>query len=178
VVTLVEEGDRFGFAVEAVTLLDLDGRPISSSAIREHLAVGDVDWARRALGRPHAVVGEVVAGDGRGRTIGVPTANLAVPDGLLVPGNGVYAGHAQVGDGTYACVTNVGVRPTFAGTHRTVEAHLLDADLDLYGQQVTVGFEHWIRGEHRFAGVDELVARIREDISEARAHLDGRPASG
>jgi riboflavin kinase / FMN adenylyltransferase len=178
VVTLVEEGDRLGFAVEAVTLLDLDGRPISSSAIREHLADGDVDWARRALGRPHAVEGEVVAGDGRGRTIGVPTANLAVPEGLVLPGDGVYAGHARTADGSYACVTNVGVRPTFDGTRRTVEAHLLDVDLDLYGQRVTVSFEHRIRGERRFAGVDELLARIRRDIAEARDHLDGGSVPG
>lgn len=171
VVTLVEEGERHGFSTEAVTLLDLDGVPLSSSSVREHLLAGDVTWATRALGRPHVVRGTVVPGDGRGRTIGVPTANLDVADGLLVPGNGVYAGHLEVDGTRYDAVTNVGVRPTFDGTTRSVEAHLLDAELDLYGRDVALSFARHLRGEQRFDGVDALVAQIRADIEAARAAL-------
>jgi riboflavin kinase / FMN adenylyltransferase len=170
-VTLVEEGERHGFTTEAATLLDLDGAPISSSEIRRRLGEGDVDWAARALGRPFELGGTVVPGDGRGRTIGVPTANLAVPDGIVVPGNGVYAGHAVVGRQSWPAVTNVGVRPTFEGTTRSVEVHLLDADEDLYGREVGFRFRHRIRGEQRFDGPDALVARIRQDIEETRRHL-------
>jgi riboflavin kinase / FMN adenylyltransferase len=171
VVTLNDAGATYGFHTEAVTLLDLDGVPISSTAVRDHLARGDVAWANRALGWTFSLVAEVVPGDGRGRTIGVPTANLAVPEGQLVPANGVYAGHAELDGTLHPCVTNVGVRPTFDGEARTVEAHLLDADLDLYGRQLRVGFAHRLRDEQRFAEVDELVARIRADIDDARELL-------
>jgi riboflavin kinase / FMN adenylyltransferase len=171
VVTLNDAGATYGFHTEAVTLLDLDGIPISSTAVRDHLDRGDVAWANRALGRTFTLAGEVVPGDGRGRTIGVPTANLAVPDGQLVPANGVYAGHAEVDGDRFPCVTNVGVRPTFDGRGRTVEAHLLDAEVDLYGRHLRVGFAHRLRDERRFADVDELVARIRADIDDARELL-------
>jgi riboflavin kinase / FMN adenylyltransferase len=171
VVTLVEQGEANGFTTEAATLLELDDRPISSSEIRSHLDDGDVDWAARALGRPFELTGTVVAGDGRGRTIGVPTANLEVPAGLVVPGNGVYAGHAVEGDRRWPAVTNVGVRPTFEGTTRSVEVHLLDVDEDLYGREVGFRFLHRIRGEQRFDGPEQLVARIRQDIEATRRHL-------
>jgi riboflavin kinase / FMN adenylyltransferase len=171
VVTLNDAGATYGFHTEAVTLLDLEGVAISSTAVREHLERGDVSWANRALGRAFELAGEVVPGDGRGRTIGVPTANLAVPDGILVPANGVYAGHALVDDVRHPCVTNVGVRPTFDGRRRTVEVHLLDADVDLYGRELRVAFEHRLRDERRFGDVDELVARIRADIEQARELL-------
>jgi riboflavin kinase / FMN adenylyltransferase len=171
VVTLNDAGATYGFHTEAVTLLDLDGIPISSTAVRDHLDRGDVAWANRALGRTFSLAGEVVPGDGRGRTIGVPTANLAVPDEQLVPANGVYAGHAEIDDERFPCVTNVGVRPTFDGQTRTVEVHLLDAERDLYGRHLRVGFAHRLRDERRFADVDELVARIRADIDDARELL-------
>jgi riboflavin kinase / FMN adenylyltransferase len=172
VVSLAEGGDRHGYESEAVTLLELRGEPISSTSIRQRLATGDVAWATEALGRPHAVVGEVVAGDGRGRTIGVPTANVEPPEGLVVPGNGVYAGHASEGGRRWPCVTNVGTRPTFDGTSVTVETHLLDADVDLYGRRLTVEFEHRLRGEKKFSGPDELVAQIRRDLDKARGRLE------
>lgn len=171
VVVLAEGGERHGYEVEAVTLLELDGEPISSSSIRERLAAGDVDWSTRALGRPHEVVGEVVAGEGRGATIGVPTANVAPPEGLLVPANGVYAGHARLGARSWPCVTNVGTRPTFDGRDVTVEAHLLDVEEELYGRRLGVTFEHRLRGEQKFDGPDELVAQIRRDLDAARSLL-------
>jgi riboflavin kinase / FMN adenylyltransferase len=174
VVTLVEQGERHGFDTEAVTLLDLEGVAISSSAIRTRLADGDLDWASRALGRPHRLSGEVVPGDGRGRTIGVPTANLAVSPDLQLPADGVYAGHLRHAGEDHPAVTNVGLRPTFEGTIRTVETHVLGTELDLYGEQVGVSFEHRLRGERRFDDVDALVAQIRLDLAEAADLLGAR----
>lgn len=180
VAVLVEEGGRHGFDVEAVAVRDLDGVAISSTSIRDALQRGDLAWASEALGRPYQVGGEVVRGDGRGRSIGIPTANLDVPAGRLVPSHGVYAGHASAGGTWWRCVTNVGVRPTFdAGDTPTVETHLMDAgDVDLYGQALTVTFEHHLRGEQRFASVDELVARIHADIEDAAARLTAEPTPG
>lgn len=172
VATLAGLGPRHGFTVDAVRLETSDETAISSTEIREHLASGDVAWVAAALGRPFALDGEVVRGDGRGRSIGVPTANLAVDPARAVPADGVYAGHARLADGrSWPCVVNVGTRPTFGGGDRTVEAHLLDADVALYGERLTVTFEAHLRPERRFGGPDELVAQIRSDIERARALL-------
>lgn len=171
VVTLLELGEAHGFTPEAVTLLEIDERRISSSSIRDHLADGDLAWVVRALGRPFRLHGEVVRGDGRGRGIGFPTANLEVADGLVVPATGVYAGHAEVAGERHAAITNVGLRPTFDGRHRTVEVHLLDLDRDLYGERIGFRFEHRIRAEQRFDGVEALVAQIGRDVAEARRLL-------
>jgi riboflavin kinase / FMN adenylyltransferase len=171
VVTLTEQGAAHGFEAEAVTLLHLEDTPISSTAVREHLETGDVVWANAALGRTFTVEGPVVRGDGRGRSIGIATANVEVDDRMQVPANGVYAGYASLGERHWPCVTNVGVRPTFDGRGRTVEAHLLDADPDLYGQHLSVGFTARLRDEQRFDGPHELVAQIHADIARAREVL-------
>ena len=176
VAALERAGAALGFAVERVALVAADGTPVSSTEVRAAVAAGDVERAAALLGRPFTVSGEVVAGDGRGRTIGVPTANVAYAPGLVLPADGVYAGHARVvgeaGPGA-ACVTNVGWRPTFDGRTRTVEAHLLDVARDLYGQRLEVTFEHRLRGEERFGSAEELVARIHADIELARDRLAG-----
>ena len=173
VVTLLELGEQHGFAPEAVTLLEMDGRRISSSAIREHLQDGDLAWATVALGRPYQLGGIVIRGDGRGRGIGFPTANLALDPDLVVPATGVYAGHALLDGSWVPAVTNVGLRPTFDGTTRTVEVHLLDVDRDLYGQQLAFRFLHRLRSEQRFDGVEALVAQIGADVARARGLLAG-----
>lgn len=175
VVTLSESGEQHGFGVEAVTLLDIEGDPISSTALRNRIAEGDVRWAMRALGRPFALEAPVVHGEGRGRTIGVPTANLDVDPELIVPANGVYACWVEVDDVVRAAVTNVGVRPTFDGQTRSVETHLIDAADELYGAVVTMRFVERIREERRFHGVDDLVAQIQRDIEVARGMLVDAP---
>jgi riboflavin kinase / FMN adenylyltransferase len=170
VVTLADAGDTHGFAVEAVTLLELDGSPISSSELRRRIGQdGDLAWANAAIGRPFRLAGQVVRGDQRGRSIGFPTANIEVPSGRLLPATGVYAGIATLDGGLrYAAVTNVGTRPTFDGEGVTVEVHLLDADLDLYDRPLEVSFLHRLRGEQRFDGVDALQAQIGRDAEAAR----------
>ena len=164
-------GASLGFAVEVVPPLLEGGRAISSSRVREALESGDVGEARTLLGRDYFVDGEVVRGDGRGRTIGVPTANLA-PEEQILPANGVYAARCRTGAGAWhAAAVNVGERPTFGGGRVRLEAHLLDFEGDLYGAQLRVAFHERLRGEQRFGGKDALVAQIRRDIEAVRARL-------
>ncbi|MDX1658594.1 MAG: bifunctional riboflavin kinase/FAD synthetase [Nitriliruptorales bacterium] len=168
--TLAAAGAAHGFEVDPVALIDDGDHTISSTAIRERLRDGDVAWATDALGRPYRLRGVVGRGEGRGRSIGVPTANLDLEVNLVVPAVGVYAGRARVlpDDATHRCVTNIGSRPTFGGQDVTVEAHLLDIDRDLYGRELEVGFEARLRDERRFDGPEELVAQIHRDIERAR----------
>jgi riboflavin kinase/FMN adenylyltransferase len=175
--SLTALGASLGFAVEVVPPVLHAGRPISSSRVREALARGDVGEARELLGRAYFVDGSVVRGDGRGRQLGVPTANLA-QDAQLVPAHGVYAGRCRVGgDAWHDAVVNVGERPTFGGGRVTLEAHLLDFDRDLYEARVRLEFQERLRGEQRFESAEALVAQIRADVAAARARL-ARPAPG
>ena len=156
-------GDAFAVPVRAG-----GAGEISSTRIRALLAEGEVGEAAALLGRPYVLRGEVVTGDGRGRTIGFPTANVLPDPSLVVPTHGVYAGHVRVGEAEYAACTNVGWAPTFDRGESRVEAHLLDFEGDLYGRVVDVGFLRRIRGEKRFSGVEELKAQISRDVEEAR----------
>lgn len=163
-------GLGMGFYVEDVTLIG-DSGPVSSSAIRAAIAVGDVTGAAALLGRPFTVRGIVEEGDRRGRSIGFPTANLALDPQLLVPGHGVYAVRVGLDGADLPGVANVGVRPTFAGTGEVIEAHLLDYDGDLYGRSLDVAFVERLRPEQRFDGVEALAAQIARDVAAARAVL-------
>jgi riboflavin kinase/FMN adenylyltransferase len=175
---LEELGAQYGFHVTIVPAVTVDGLVCSSTKVREFVLEGRTGGARLVLGRDPEVEGEVVRGDGRGRTIGVPTANVK-PDTELLPKEGVYAGWAARIDGSpgelrqFAAAINVGNNPTFAtksgATRVTVEAHLLDADLDLYGARLRLGFVERLRGEQRFAKVDELIAQIKRDVEATRA---------
>jgi riboflavin kinase/FMN adenylyltransferase len=176
---LRSEGARLGFeARDHSVAADANGA-FSSTRARDAIAAGRLDEAAQVLGRPHSVSGLVVHGDGRGRTIGVPTANLdGVPE--LLPSNGVYAVRVDVlaAEGSSgdprplgAGVTNIGVRPTVEkdGTTRRIETHLFDFSGDLYGQRLRVHLISRIRDEKKFAGLDELKAQIARDIEAARA---------
>lgn len=175
VVHLADVGDRHGFVAEAVTLLELDGVPLSSSEVRRRVSEGDLGFATRALGRPFSLAGEVVGGERRGRTIGFPTANVEVPPQRLLPANGVYVCRAVVDAGgvrrEHGAVTNVGSRPTFDGEGITVEVHLLDLDEDLYGAHLEVRFLQRLRGERRFDGLEQLRDQIGRDVAAARQIL-------
>jgi riboflavin kinase/FMN adenylyltransferase len=164
-------GERLGFEVHAIAPVLAEGEPISSSRVRDALARGDVGTARALLGRPYFVDAAVVRGEGRGRAIGVPTANLG-PENEVLPARGVYAARCLVpGRGWSGAVVNLGHRPTFGGGPTTLEAHLLDFEGDLYGSRVRLEFHGRVRGEQHFDGAEALVARIRQDVAEARALL-------
>jgi riboflavin kinase/FMN adenylyltransferase len=164
-------GFRLGFDVTIVAELALDREPVRTSAIRGALEAGDVLGISRILGRRYSVEGTVVRGDGRGRTIGIPTANVSVDEKIALPSNGVYAVHFYENGHKWAGAGNLGVRPTFDRHTRSLEIHLLDFAGDLYGQKVTVEFVRRLRPEIRFSGVGELVAQIKRDVEEARAAL-------
>jgi riboflavin kinase/FMN adenylyltransferase len=163
-------GARAGFHAEVVPPTDVDGTPVSSSAIRAALQRGDVDAAARLLGRPYFVGGAVVEGAGRGRTLGFPTANIAVGRPLLVP-PGVYACRLAVDGVVYGAVLNAGIRPTFGESLFTLEAHVLDFSGDIYGRSVRLDFVRRLRDERKFAGIDALRTQISADVTAARAAL-------
>jgi riboflavin kinase/FMN adenylyltransferase len=166
--TLIEVGPRYGFTAERVDLVDLDGRRVSSSSVRDALNEGDLDWPRRALGRRFVVDGTVVAGAGRGHGLGYPTANLRTWPRLLLPGRGIYAGRAHVdGIGRVAAI-DVGTNPTFGVEPLHVEAYLLDFDGDLVGREMAVEFWARLRDEERFDSSEALVEAMAEDVRLTR----------
>ena len=165
------EGDldlltRLGFDVRQVPLVE----NVSSSRVRELLRAGRAERAAILLGRPPEVEGIVVRGDGRGRELGFPTANLAVPEELLVPPDGVYAGWVR----DRRAAISIGTNPHFDGVERRVEAHLLDFEGDLYGQRLVVEIWRPIREQRRFDSLEELVAAIDDDVERTREAV--RPA--
>lgn len=178
--TLRALGERLAFGVEVVGPVVVDGEQVSSTRLRHVLQEGDMRRARTLLGRPYGLRGRVVEGDRRGRTLGFPTANLHLRPRLLLPPDGVYAVVARSDDACHAGVMNIGVRPTFAGRRRTVEAHLLDFSGDLYRRWLTVDVIERLRGETAFAGPDALRAAITADVARARDVLaeDGGLATG
>ncbi len=162
-------GKEKGYKVQPFqSLVEWEGERISSSRIRKQLAVGNMAAVNGCLGRSYSLTGTVTRGEGRGRTIGIPTANLQIWEEQLLPANGVYATLATVGNQTYIAATNIGTRPTVDGQYQTIEAHLLDFDQDLYGQEVTLSFIGRIRDEQKFSGLDALVAQIQADITQTR----------
>lgn len=173
-------GRQRGFEVEAVPLLSEHGEPITSSRIRERLAAGDVTDAARLLGRRFSLSGRVVRGDGLGRKLGWPTANLRLHDEKCLPSLGIYAVWARVdGSGDWLPgAMSVGVRPTFGGQAVTLEVHLIDWDGDLYGHEVEVQFVEWLRAELKFEGPEALIEAIQADVTQARQRLASAPPPG
>lgn len=169
--------------LRSITLEEAEQTRISSTRIRTLVSEGQVSEANDLLGYPVTFSGLVVHGDHRGRLLGFPTANLAPEPHKLLPANGVYAARVTVGTSAelkrdsssvfpvYNGVVNIGVRPTFEGQVRRVEAYLLDVDLDLYGQRITIDFIARLRGEQRFSGIEALKAQISTDVQQARRVL-------
>ena len=177
VAMLRELGKQFDFQVEPVKLIARpDGveEPVSSTSIRRALAGGQVEIATNLLGRAYEVRGVVVNGNKRGRSIGFPTANVEVPNAMCLPADGVYAGRFRCDDGSvHACAINLGRRPTFFehADHSLLEAHLLDFSGDLYGQKVSVTFEHFLRSERKFDGLEAIKTQLQLDVAAARLAL-------
>ncbi len=174
-------GAEAGFEVEGVSLLGPDGHAadeahqVSSTAIRKALAAGDVERAAELLGRQHEIRGVVTHGDGRGGPeLGFPTANVAVPNDVLLPADGIYAGwYTRQGGERHPAAISLGRRPTFYETAHAslLEAHLLDFDGDLYDERARVAFVARLRGEERFDSVEALIEQMRRDCDEARQVL-------
>ena len=168
---------EFGCLVSGVNLAEsgeLDGVPFSSTLVRELIAAGRVAEASIVLGRPPEVSGVVRRGDGRGKDLGFPTANVPVDHTFAVPEDGVYAGHLVVDQQRHGAAISVGTNPTFAGTERRVESFLIDVaeDIDLYDREVRVEFVQRLRGMENFDSVDALVAQMHDDVAETRDLLN------
>jgi riboflavin kinase/FMN adenylyltransferase len=172
VAMLVELGAELGFEVLPQTLA-ADAEAYSSTRVRKLVAAGEVAAAAEILGRDFGVEGTVVHGAGRGGTaLGFPTANLDVPEGMAVPADGVYAGWLFLGSRRVPAAISVGTNPTFDGDARTVEAHLLDFDEDIYGERVRLDFTAHLRGQVAFDGLEPLIAQIETDVADTRRALE------
>jgi riboflavin kinase/FMN adenylyltransferase len=169
VALLKKLGDELGFTVHGLAAVSLDNQIVSSTRIREAIRAGNLDAASQMLGRPYAISGRVVAGDGVGRKLGFPTANLDAA-GLVLPPNGVYLGIAKIGTKSQPVALNIGFRPTLAtgGPQLRVEAHLLNFTGDLYGQELEIGIGEKLRDERKFGSLEELKAQIARDVAGAR----------
>jgi len=179
--SLRADGELRGFSLQVIPPVAIDGLVVSSTKIRELLHEGNAAGARMLLGRPYDVEGPVVRGAGRGRTIGIPTANVAA-EAELLPRPGVYAGEVTLlgpGGWTRPAAINLGSNPTFrtgaGGGRLSLEAHVLDHEEDLYDRRVRVGFGAWLRGEERFPDAAALIAQIRKDILAVKASLSDNP---
>jgi len=170
-------GETLGFSVHVAPMVFVKGFEVSSSAIRESIVDGDMEKAKSLLSRTYRVGGEVIKGDGRGRQIGFPTANVQLREFQLIPRTGVYAGRVQLSSNErFDAVINVGYRPTFKASGGTedplVEAHLFDFDRDIYGDKCTVEFVEYLRTEKKFDGIDALKEQINSDAAKSRQVLE------
>lgn len=170
---LSELGASLGYEVRSIAPLAAGNEVISSTRIRAQIAVGDVSRAAVDLGRYYTLRGSIIHGDGRGKKINIPTANLEIPAEKVIPANGVYACWAWVGEEKHPAVTNIGIRPTFTPDSKkpSAEAHLLDFSRELYGQEVRLEFVERLREEMKFPSVEALVEQIHADIARGREIL-------
>lgn len=172
--TLKEMGREFGFKVNEVEQISVDGEIISSTKIRSFIKEGEVEHAARLLGRPYAITGIVIRGDSRGKSLGFPTANIASKH-MIIPSNGVYAVKLYARDTCHDGIVNIGLRPTFDTKTLAIEVHVFDFNEDLYGEEVTVYFIKKLRTEKKFDSADALITQITKDITEAKAVLALNP---
>ena len=168
---LKQRGTELGFWVESVEPLELDGTPVKSRRIRSALTEGDVSGGARLMGRKYSLNGTVVTGHRRGNTLGFPTANLDLPAGLALPGDGIYATWAVIDGERFPSATSIGVRPTFDLTERLVEVFIIDFDADLYGKLMEVEFVTKVRDQEAFSSVETLIEQMGRDVANCRAAL-------
>ena len=161
------------FAVEIIRPFQRNGSKVSSTLVREHLLAGQVEEATALLGRPYAVRGTIVTGDGRGRTIGFPTANVELHEPFVTPALGVYAVRAVLDGTAYNGVMNLGKKPTFVDNLEkpTLEVHLFDFSESVYGKELTIEFISYLRPERKFSAIDELISQIHRDADQAKTLL-------
>lgn len=175
--TLRALGQEMDFRVTVMSPIRTNGEVVSSTAIRNALADGDMKRVHNLLGRPFSLQGQVTTGEGRGVELGFPTANLDIDPKQALPAEGVYATWAYTDDEAYQSMTNIGKRPTFGGKNRTVEVYLLNYDKNLYGRELRIEITERIRDEKRFDSVDELKKQIAEDVERGKAILNSRGRS-
>jgi riboflavin kinase/FMN adenylyltransferase len=164
-----QAGQRLGFRVEVAPLLAEEGEKVGSSAIRQALSEGDLGLVARLLGRAFSLRGPVIEGDRRGRTLGFPTANMAIGVDHALPAYGIYVTRSHLRESTHESCTSIGIRPTFDVEPRpTVETFIIDFDDDVYGQDMRIELLHRLRGEVKFESADELIEQMHRDIRDTR----------
>lgn len=170
---LTELGGDLGYSVEVVSALSDESGVISSTEIRKLVSVGNVAEAAQLMGHPYSLIGPVIRGDGRGKKIGVPTANIDYPREKIVPARGIYAGWANLDGEKHMAAISIGVNPTFTPEKQisSVEAYILDFDEDIYGKELKIEFVARLRDELKFDSVDALVGQIWKDVDETRRIL-------
>lgn len=161
--TLREYANRYGFELSVIPPVKIDGIIVSSSKIREFLRDGNIEYANKFLGRPYKISGVVRKGDGRGASLGYPTANI-YPKNEIILKNGVYAAYVYVDSKKYKAAVNVGNNPTFKGVNKHIEVFIMEFNKNIYSKKIEIEFVDFIRDEKRFRRVDELIARIDKDI--------------
>ncbi|MGN1031602.1 MAG: bifunctional riboflavin kinase/FAD synthetase [Butyricicoccaceae bacterium] len=172
---LAEECARLGIGCDTIPNVTMDDIVVSSTYIRGLIAQGDIERANRFLGHPYTIAGVVAHGRTVGRSMGIPTCNIPLPEEMQLPPNGVYVSRVIAEGGTHIAATNIGERPTFANQHGiTVEPHLLDFSGDLYGKLIRVELYRFLRPEHKFSGVEELKKAIAADVRQTRAYFEDR----
>ena len=169
--TLTALGEEMGFSVRVVDLLEEGGQAIRSTTIREAAAKGDVTSAAALLDRNFVLTGTVVKGVGRGKTLGFPTANLKAPQGMVIPGDGIYATWACLGEQNHMAASSIGTRPTFGESERTIESFILDFEGDLYDQQIRLEFVQRLRDEVKYSSVEDLQEQVAKDVAQTKAIL-------
>jgi riboflavin kinase/FMN adenylyltransferase len=170
--SLTELGKKKGFSVTVVPPLKITGDVVSSTAIRQAMADGNMEKYRTLTGRPFSLHGKVVSGAGRGGGLGFPTANLDIKKGQAIPPDGVYCGVAHINGSNFQTMTNIGRNPTFGENERTVESFILNYHGDLYGHELTVDFVSRLRDEKKFSSIDELKKQVAEDVKRGKAILN------
>lgn len=167
-------GQEMGFTVETLPQVRTNGDVVSSTAVRDALSKGDVKKTASLTGRPFSLWGKVIRGAGRGAGLGFPTANIEIDQKRLLPADGIYATLAYPGGARKVAVTNIGKNPTFGAHTRTVETYIMDYSGNLYGQELKIEFIDRLRGEKKFAGVDELKKQMTADVKQGREILASR----
>ena len=168
---LLEFGVQLGFRVHPMPPITIDGQVVSSTRIRQMIQAGDLQNAIRFLGRSYGIEGQVIRGAHRGTELGWPTANLRLPEGRVIPPDGVYAAQVAWKDRCLNAVVYIGTRPTFGAGERLLEVSILDERLDLYGESIRVELLTFIREDHMFDSAEALTRQIELDVASARAHL-------
>lgn len=168
---LAEKCRQLGVGCECIAEVKLDGETVSSTRIRGLLDNGETEKAVALLGHPHIFIGKVIDGRKLGRTLGIPTANLSVDRGVLIPKYGVYAAKACFDDTEHLAVVNIGMRPTVSGQHVTLEPWILDFDGDLYGKELRLELYAFLRAEKRFDSLEALRAQILRNAEQTRAYF-------
>ncbi|MCX7912488.1 MAG: bifunctional riboflavin kinase/FAD synthetase, partial [Dehalococcoidales bacterium] len=163
--TLRKLGEEMGFSVTVVAPLKINGETVSSTAIRQAMALGDMHRVYNLTGRYFSLHGTVVSGVGRGQRLGFPTANISVDSAQALPPDGVYAGFAHINGKVYPSVTNIGMNPTFGSSRRSIETHVIDYHGDLYGHDLKIELVARLRDERKFKDAEELRKQLAEDVA-------------